>query len=217
MTWYQANPISSNSSGEMASSCLSMFFRVDLKNPSREQERAHFLTSSLSKKCDWGGHVLYPPPPLYQHSVHVCNGVAAASSPRLPCEKRKWKNSFYGRTLNCDCQCPRSQKKRRPCHFSWKECFFQSSLPVVWVKEKLWILLFGVAVQIRLMPCTRLPMEREARCAHQTSHSDTVRAAGSYLRDEARGSLTQRLSPYYKTIAELKETHKRERCTQTQL
>lgn len=95
--------------------------------------------------------------------------------------------------------------------------FFQSSLPVEWVKEKLWILLFGVAVQIRLMQCTRLPMEREARRAHQTSHSDTVRAAGSYLRDEARGSLTQRLSPYYKTIAELKETHKRVRCTQMQL
>lgn len=108
----------------MASSCLSTFFRVDLRNPSREQERAHFLTFSLSKKCDWGGHVLYPPPPLYQHSVHVCNGVAAASSPRMPCEKRKWKNSFYGWTLNCDCQCPRSQKKRLPCHFSWKECFF---------------------------------------------------------------------------------------------
>lgn len=159
------------------------------------------------------------PLPHYTNDLSMCAMEwQLQAPPACPVKKESGKTAFMGGHWTATVSVPEAKRKDFPATSHEKSgFFFQSSLPVVWVKEKLWILLFGVAVQIRLMQCTRLPMEREARCAHQTSHSDTVRAAGSYLRDEARGSLTQRLSLYYQTIAELKETHKRERCTQMQL
>lgn len=210
--------MSGNSSGEMAPSCLSMFFRVDRKKEPKSWAGASPFPNIFPLQNVWlRGPCALSPSPIIPTLMCVMEWQLQ-TPPACPVKKESGKTASMGGHWTATVCVPEAKRKDCPTTSHEKSgFFFKAACQLYKGKEKLWILLFGVAVQIRLTQCTRLPVEREARCAQQTSHNDTVRAAGTYLRDEACGSLTQRLSLHYKTIAELKETHKRERRAQMQL
>lgn len=109
----------------------------------------------------------------------MCNWVAAANSFCLPNEKIKRSESFYGQTLNCNSQCPRSKKRRLPCHLLRTVFLLKQPVSCMGRRKDVnfatWRFCLALLSEMHSTPRRPHEMERITLC--RCSHSNRVRAA----------------------------------------